>query len=69
MAEFSAFFNACVGVVVVDALEIFGLNLVPRDVWEAIKVGGHVADEVFHEHGVGVGGFGDVFFMTHHESR
>ena len=48
---------------VVDALEILGFGLVPRDVWEGIEVGGHVADEVFHEHRIGVGLLGDVFFV------
>ena len=69
MAEFSAFFDACVGVVVVDALEIFGLNLVPRHVWMLIQAHRYIPHQIFHKNRILKCALGHVFFVRPLEQR
>ncbi len=59
----SALFDAGVGVVVVDALEVFGLYFVPVDMGNGVQSLGHVADEVLDKYRILVGSFGDGLFI------
>mgnify|MGYP004074000699 CR=1 FL=1 len=52
LADYSAFFDACVSVVVVDALKIFGLNLVPCHVWVLVQPYRHIPHKIFHKNRV-----------------
>ena len=63
MVEFSAFFDACLGVVVVDALEIFGLNLVPCHVRMLIQAHRHIPHQIFHKNRILKCALGHVFFI------
>ena len=63
MAEFSVFFNACVGVVVMDALEIFGFNLVPCHVRMLIQAHRHIPHQIFHKNRILKCALGYVFFI------
>ena len=63
MAELSAFFNACVCVVVVDALKIFGFHLVPRHVWMLIQAHRYIPHKIFHKNRILKCALGHVFFI------
>lgn len=52
-----------VGVVIVDAFEVLRFNLPPGNARVVVGGGGNVAHEVFDEDGIGVGAFGDGFFV------
>ena len=59
----SAFFDAGVGVVIVDALEIFGLDPIPRDVFVCLEPYNNVSNKILDEHRVFVGTLGYRFFV------
>ena len=61
--------NQGVGVVVVDAFQVFGFDLIPSDALVLLQAADDVSDKVFHEDGVFVGGFGDVLFVGPLEKR
>ena len=63
LTDKSALFNAGKGVVVVDALEIFGFNLIPRYVRMIVEPERGITDEIFHEDRILVGSLGHVFFV------
>ena len=56
-------FDDGVGVVVVDGFEVFAADGIPADAVFVFHFTGKVADDVFDELGVVVGGFSDVFFV------
>ena len=60
---FSALFYTGVSVVIVDTLEVFGFDLVPCDMRVGVEAGGDVTNQIFDEHGVFIGPFGDVLFI------
>src|SRR5437868_2604347 len=59
----SAFFDAGIGIVIVDAFEVFRLHLVPGDIAMGIEFDGHVSHQVLDKDRVFVGAFGDGFFV------
>ena len=50
-------------IVIVDGLEVFSLHAEPRDARIGLGLLRDVADEVFDEDGIVVGGLGDEFFV------
>ena len=61
--------HQCVGVVVVDRLEIFRLHAVPLDVGMSVAFEGDGTDEVLDKNGIIVSLFGHVFFVGPFEER
>ena len=62
-ARASPFLNAGIGVVIVDALEIFRLDLVPRHPGVSIELERHVAHQILHEHRVFIGALRHELFV------
>ena len=65
----SALLDAGVGVVVVDALEVLGLDPVPRDVLVRLELEHHIADEILDKNRVFVGALSHRFFVGTLEQR
>ena len=55
--------NARVGIVIMDALMVFGLDLVPGDIGMRIEFDSDVPDQVLDEDRIFVSPFGDGLFV------
>src|SRR5207237_7235593 len=60
---FSAFLDRSIGIVIMDALMIFSLDLIPGHVRMGVEFQGHVSYQIFHKYRVVIGSFGDVFLI------
>ena len=66
---FSPFLNARIGVVIVDALEVFRLDFIPPDLRMRVQLQRHVAHQILHEHRVFVGALGHELLVLPLEQR